>query len=365
MRGVVSVGLAVALCLGVSGCAQLEGTPIPASDAAAAPDPAAGGSSEAAEGGSSGALVDLMARIRGTDSCAIHDRGYAERWGTRTAVNTGPGLSGCTLVVGDGQGPIHVFELTMGSARARADIEANAETVGGHTVYRDPGPDDDISRDTCWYHLPQVDDGDAFGRYATLRVRRVGSDGKAIGEWPDRCAAASDYLARIIDRIVALPPRAVPVEGRSLIGKDPCLEDLVRASFPDWTVHRPTVGVGQCGYGLTRDGEAYRVEVEVLFSLNPEQALYDGARPITLAGLTGIESSDGVPDPGQWERPRYCGVNLTYRPSEPAGEWNGHLIDVEVHPKKLDAAAEASGPIPFDPCERVHDLATRVVAAVG
>ncbi len=304
-------------------------------------------------------LTALMARIRATDPCALHNLDFLKRFGPDHLFRLVNGFNSCHVTAGKKGDPnrdIFFFTITLGEYYDDNSKEKDKlENVGVHQVYQQRFKNPPV--DTCYYNLPYEKTDFAV----TLKALRSPPRGTADRNWPERCQIAKEYLGSIADNVLALPPREKAPEGRTLIGKDPCAQrNELAALLPDWTPGSPKyLRPYNCELPFTKQSEPYTLTMKISWDLNvePSTKAFSGqtAKRIHIGDLggvqlvvSGLDNSDGGS----------CSNSMTLQPSDQDVTDGAHLIHVGLATKTTTRDSQTS--VPAASCDQV-DKATEIV----
>ncbi|MGV9615700.1 hypothetical protein [Nocardia xishanensis] len=318
---------------------------------------------------------ELMAKVRATDACAMHDPALAARLGAFQRFDRDGSWTRCRMFVADAGDPAGFFrfDLDLVDDFLAADRGSlyKPDQLAGRTVFMRF----DNDHPGAWSCSMRIAHGDT-GFAATLKVSRLAPPKNSPIPWDQACAFTREYLTAILGNLVTLPPRPIGIEdGRSLIQKDPCpAEGPLTAAFPEWKVKSTgLVNAYECKLTLRRDDAYGKVEVSVRLQANAEQvpsegetrlpAGLDGGQLVVTgryqarAGLTGTETRTvHSADPGVTVG---CSAALVYRPSNPSIPNSAQLITIGVD---IDRTGAAPRP---DACQALDRLAGDIVTALG
>lgn len=320
---------------------------------------------------------ELMAKVRATDACDLHDPALGARLGAFQRFDRDGSWTRCRMFVADAEDPDNFFRLDL-------DLIDDFLAADRGTLYKP----DQLAGQPVWMHLlnDQPDSPSctvriahgATGFAATLEVSRLAPPKNNPIPWAQACAYTREYMTAIMGNLATLPPHPVETEsGRSLIQKDPCpAEGPIIAVFLEWKVKSTSLtNAYKCKLTLRRDNAYGTVEVRVELQPNAEQVprpgetrlpagKLDGGQIIITdryqarAGLDGIEiktvhSNDPAVAIG-------CTASLVYRPANPSIPNSAHLITIGVD---ID---RKGGPAPrVDACQALDQIADDIVAAAG
>jgi hypothetical protein len=330
----LAIILVVLIGLGVAGFFLSKGD----DKSSAAPTP---GNSQSPGASATGSRDDLMERIRQSGPCEMHDQSAVKKYGPVSDVRVVGDLGTCearavTTLDGtkvDQSKPITLFDLSLGDL----DLDPKKDTpemVGNHQIFlthtdRGDGAD---QADTCVYYLPLPYTGsDVSPISAKLRVRHflLGQSG-TITEWPERCAAAKEYLGHIADKILALAPRQTPPTQPSLSTKAPCLKkDEILQQVTGWSPDKQNEDLYQSPYTCilnfkAADGQG-RLQAYITFSKGEAPTEASGDK-ITIGGLNGIRDRSKNP------KAVYYIDTLVYRPADSDDKTSALMITVSLTP---------------------------------
>ncbi|WP_280213623.1 hypothetical protein [Nocardia cyriacigeorgica] len=339
----------------LGGCTRaIEGQPV-AAQADGTTEP------ESPEGPTAGPRnpADLADRIRKTEACSLLDRTAAEKFGPFHGF-AATGLDKCALYTRIEGSPnaFFLFELDLGASYYPEDRAKDApHQVAGRQVYLNNELNDDPRfNDACYINIPI----DRTEHKHQLRVRRVPPKGQKE-PWPERCNAAKEYLAAIINNVIELPPHdsGPGPRGRTLMHQDPCAarKEIVTA-FTGWKEEDAVLGAYSCTLTLRKKGDPYEIKVMSTFWRNNEQRPAHNGYSHSLAGLNGTQNPTMAPELNN--AVNGCGDIFTYVPADPPGSANADLIKVDVTARPLQYTLSWPS-LPFDFCAKADEVATLVI----
>lgn len=320
---------------------------------------------------------ELMAKVRATDACDLHDRALGEQLGSFQRFDRDNNWTRCLMFVADAEDPNNFYRFEL-------DLIDHFLAVDRGSLYKP----DQLAGQPVWMHLlNDQPDGwscsiriahGASGFAATLEVSRLAPPKNQPIPWAQACTYTREYMTAIIGNLTALPPHPLETEGdRSLVQKDPCpAEGPIVAVFPDWKVKSTGLtNAYTCELTLRRDNAYGTIEVEVRLQPNAEQVPLAGETRLPAgdleggqiimtdryqarAGLDGVEirsvhSADPAVAIG-------CSASLVYRRANPSIPNSAHLVTIGIDINRK------GGPAPrVDACQALDQIAGDIVAGVG
>ncbi|TDD25977.1 hypothetical protein [Nonomuraea diastatica] len=176
-----------------------------------------------------GPLFAHFKRVRAADPCELVPHSMVKKYGPEQLTVRGTGITECQYLTGysDAAKSVYSFKIDLHAHFEQKDAEdAEQEELDGRTIYREEYSTDSASHRSCHYKVPYEG---VEGSALALDLLKTPPRGKESQEWPQRCAAAKQYLGAVMDKILKLPPRKGRAAG--IMGKDPCArkDDLLAA----------------------------------------------------------------------------------------------------------------------------------------
>ncbi|MGW3346137.1 hypothetical protein ACWDA3_22750 [Nonomuraea rubra] len=285
-------------------------------------------------------LTAHFARVRAADPCDLVPHASLEKYGPEQLTVRGSGITECQYLTGysDPARSVYSFKIDMHAHFTERDArDAESERLGDRTIYREEYSTDSASHRSCHYKVPY--DG-VEGSAMALDVVQTPPRGQESREWPQRCTAAKEYLAKVVDEVLALPPREGNAVG--VLGKDPCarktaiLSTLGRAYRLTGSSYS---GPYRCDLTLENAGKGQELTVTVAYAFHERQkpgvptARIKGRRT-TIDGLYAVRSTSEL------DITRSCGNAVELRRATNSRKNDAHYVSVGLSSAKLEVKDE-------------------------
>ncbi|MEV0623442.1 hypothetical protein AB0I81_59710 [Nonomuraea sp. NPDC050404] len=285
-------------------------------------------------------MADHFERVRAADPCDLVPHRSLKKYGPEQLTVRGSGMTECQYLTGysDPAKSVYSFKIDLhGSFSARDAEDATEERLGGRKIYREEYSTDQESHRSCHYKVPYEG---VEGSALALDVVQTPPRGLERRPWPQRCTAAKEYLAKVMDGALGLPPRRGRAVG--VLGKDPCArkDALVKALG---SAYRPTdtaySGPYACDLTLENRSKNQKLTVAVSFAFHVRQRPGSQSRQFkskqtTIDGLYAVRSTKEL------GLTRTCADAVELRRATNSRKNDAHYVSVHLSSAKLELKDE-------------------------
>ncbi|MFC4007322.1 hypothetical protein ACFOY2_08820 [Nonomuraea purpurea] len=287
-----------------------------------------------------GDLTAHFKRVRAADPCELVTHPTLKKYGPEQLVVRGRGMTDCQELTGysDPAKSVYSFKIGLHSSFGERDAkDAKKEQLGGRTIYIEEYSTDKESHRSCHIKVPYEGvTGSAF----SLDVRQTPPRGQEAKPWPQRCEAAKEYLAEVMDTLLELPPRKKGAVG--VLGKDPCArqKEMVGALGRAYRLtERRYIGPYGCELVLANSGQNQELTVSAGFAFHVRQRATGQtarfkSRRLSLDGLYTVQNTKDL------HMTRSCGNSVEVRRAANSAKNDAHYLSVSLSSAKLQVQDE-------------------------